>query len=231
MSFPLENVYPHIVPAVKGVGPAMLDLFIVNAADKLLRRVALWNAQLDPIIPVVDVTDPQNPIGQTDYVLIPPTDAQVVKVNGWSIGGVGQKMLTLPQAIARGLEPGGFTTNTYFDGPTDDAPAYAPAAWQVVEGTVRISPPPIDVTALMTFSVNLTVFNGATTLPDVLLPYVRLLGYDALASLQMVPGKDYSNPQAAAANAGLFEDGVGSLTIRLERAFGSATVRRRVRAY
>lgn len=222
MTFPLENVYPHVLPSVKGVGPAMLDMFIVNAADKLLRRVALWNAQLDPITPVVD---------QTDYVLTPPAGGQVIKVTGWSIGGVRQKMLTLPQAIARGLEPGGFTSDTYFDGPTDDAPAYAPAAWQVVEGTVRVSPPPADSTSLMTFAVNLTVFNGATTLPDVLLPYVRLLGYDALASLQMVPGKDYSNPQAASVNAGLFEDGVGSLTIRSERAFGNATVRRRVRAY
>lgn len=222
MSFSLENVYPYIVPSAKSVGPGALDQAIVSCADELLRRVRLWNTILAPITPVVD---------QTDYVLPAPTDAQVVKVEGWAVNGVRQKMLTLDQAIARGLEPGSFSTADFFDGATDDGFAQALAAWQVTEGTVRISPAPTDVTALMTFHVNLTVLNGATTLPDVLLPYVRLIGYGALASLQMVPEKDYSNPQLAGVNAGLFDDGVGTLAIRTARAFGSATVRRRARAY
>lgn len=222
MSFPLENVYPFIIPSAKGVGPGALDLAIVSAADELLRKVRLWTTILAPITPVV---------AQTDYVLPAPTDAQVIKVEGWAINGVRQRVLTLDQAIARGLEPGSFSTTDFFDGPTDDGPAATPAAWQVTEGTVRISPAPIDASALMTFHVNLSVLNGASTLPDVLLPYVRLIGYGALATLQMVPGKDYSNPQLAGVNAGLFDDGVGTLAIRTARAFGAATVRRRARAY
>jgi hypothetical protein len=222
MSFPLENVYPFIIPSAKSVGPGTLDQAIVSCADEILRRVRLWTTVLAPIAPVVD---------QTDYVLPAPTDSQVIKAEGWAVNGVRQRMLTLDQAIARGLESGSFTTDDFFDGPSADGPADALAAWQTTEGVVRISPAPTDVTALMTFHVNLTVLTGATTLPDVLLPYVRLIGYGALASLQIVPDKDYSNPQLASVNAGLFDDGVGTLVIRTERAFGAATVRRRARAY
>jgi hypothetical protein len=222
VSFPLENVYPYVIPSAKSVGPGALDQAIISAADELLRTVRLWTTLLDPVTPVV---------GQSDYVLPAPADSQVIKLEGWAVNGVRQRTLTLNQAIERGLEPGTFSTADFFDGPTADGPADALAAWQVTEGVVRISPAPTDVTALMTFHVNLTVLNGATTLPDVLLPYVRLLGYGALASLQIVPGKDYSNPQLAGVNAGLFDDGVGTLAIRTARAFGRATVRRRARAY
>jgi hypothetical protein len=51
VSFPLENVYPYVIPSAKSVGPGALDQAIISAADELLRTVRLWTTLLDPVTP------------------------------------------------------------------------------------------------------------------------------------------------------------------------------------
>lgn len=222
--FDIALVQPYVLPFVPGVTTIAMNRAIIAAADKLLRRVRIWNMQLAPIYP--DGTN-------TDFDLAIPDNAQITKFCGWSLNGVRRRMLTLEEATALGLEPSFYDTDDFFDGPDGgtDSVLLSPVAYMPNENQVRVLPLQTDVAQPIVVRVNLTVKDGATTLPGVLTPYIKLLGQGALASLQSQPKKDYTDLAQSGVNEDRFETGVGRLAIRATRAFTGAPMRRRPRTY
>lgn len=222
--FALSLIYPFILPSAKSAAYGLVDQAITSAADQVLRRTRLWNVQLDPMTSVAN---------QSDYPLVLPAGAQCTKLIGWAMDGVMRRTLTLDQATAYGLDPGyTLSTNVWFDGDVvDGVPGY-PVAYLVYENVARVLPVPADTSNTLVFRVNLTVLpTGVTSLPGVLGPYLRLLSYGALAILQSMPQKDYTDLKQADLNQGRFDDGVAKLAWRITRAFGATTPRRSARFY
>jgi hypothetical protein len=205
--FAFDSIYPYILPAAKSASYVLVDRAIVSAADQVLRRTRMWNLALDPVTPVVD---------QTDYNLPLPTGAQGVKLLDWAVAGDRKRSLTLDEAVRMNLEPGD---------------TCGPVAYLFYENVVRVLPAPTDVTQTMTFWMQCTVMEGATSLPGQLKPYIRLLSYGALAYLQGLPQKDYTDLTQAGLNLNRFNDGVSTLSLRTTRAFGAGTIRRTPRSY
>lgn len=222
--FALSLVYPYVLPFAPGVPTTAMNRAIIAAADEILRRTRLWNVQLAPIFPNGT---------STDFDLIVPANAQVTKFCGWSLNGVRRRQYTLEQATAEGLEPGFYVTGDFFDGPDSgsDGILNSPVAYLPNESQVRVLPLQTDTTQPIVVRVNLTVTDSATTLPGALTPYLKLIGRGALADLQSQPKKDYTNLAQSGVNGDRFHTGVGKLAFRVTRSFGTATVRRRPRAY
>lgn len=222
-AFAIDQLYRYILPSVKSAAFALVDMAVLEAADQMCRRTSIWKALLGPVAAVVDLTDPDNPIGQSDYALPVYNDSDFYRLDGWALNGVTGTVLNDGQAVGNALEP-----NYYGFDPGCNP---SPAAYVPLEGLVRIVPAPTDPAITMMFQVSLTVTEGATTLPGVLAPYKRELAKGALEILFAMPEKDWSDLKQAALKGSQFSSEVGSLSIRAGRAFSTAPLRRKPRTY
>jgi hypothetical protein len=224
--FDISAIFPFVMPSTPGVTTSDLKRAIVGAARELTRKARLWSVQLAPVY--ADGTTP-------DVALVLPTGAELVKVEGWGLGGVQRRMLTLDEAVAEGLEPNSFDTGVFFDGPDggSDGLLTAPVAYVTdpVTPILRVLPLQTDTTLAIVARAHLTLQEGATTFPSALTPHMRLIGQGATYMLQLLPEKGYSNPGQASINKDLFDVGVGRLVLRAGRAYGAGTTRRRPRNY
>lgn len=205
----VTELLPFVLPEVPGCPDALAKISLVMSVIEFCTETLAWQEIQDP----VSVIDKVNELD-----IDVPTDARIVVIK--DVWGPSRRLVpvTMSQLFekipnwqtAQGGEP------TYYNASTD---------WK----TLRIYPIPLEANRQkITVRAAYAPTMAATTLPDeICTKYLDGIVSGAKGRLQIMPGKTWSNAQAAGINRGLFENAMvkAKIDILHDRVQGSLSVR------
>jgi hypothetical protein len=196
------DLLPYIVPECAGVTDTMATREAVNAAIEFFRQTNAWTADLDPVTVVATVAR---------YDLDAPTDTVVNEILEARYNGT-----LLPAKTKDDLN----AQRTDWRAETGRPVVHLrPSLSQV-----QLVPTP-DVNSagagLLFLNVSLRPQPAAVTLDDdMFTQYYLPLAYGALARLQAMPGRDWTDPVYAQANAQRFQAAILDTRAFITRGMG-----------
>jgi len=191
-----SDFYPWVRPSTVGCPNPTLDLHLRQAAIEFCRRTLCWVRTLDPVLANgLDIR----------FDLDLPSQTQAVKLMAVEVNGQ-EYPLVDPQRGQQLVRQG---CNADFSFTQDKL--------TLDVHPLRSSGDLIEVDMALAPSFNAT---GVET--DVISPYVQEIGQGASASLQMMPGVPWSEPNLAAANKAMFNQRLGTVAMHVARGQGAA---------
>jgi len=188
-----------VAPEVPGAPNLIIDNAVLLSCRDFCKQTHLWRYE-HPAIPVVS--------GTADYELDDlPSQSEVIWVN--TIGQSTHDVASQPIDIVKKVNPG-YQSNT----------GSAAANFTMIDSlTVRLMPIPTAASAI-TPDVILRPTLAASSVWDTLFnEWGEVIAAGAKARLQMQPGKNYSNPEFAIVNTGIYKSGITDVRRRMNNGF------------
>lgn len=233
---PLTGLYPYILPFVPGAPEPMVDLALLWAVNEFLGATHMLRDDTQPALDAV--------AGTASYVAVPPDANHVVhtvlsvRFNDkpvtfkaedamdleWVENGTQTRLLTL------------YGSNFYGPNRSDDWRAYTvtdPVFYYLkLPNTIRfIGIPDTDQAGAITYTTALKLPPAATDLDDFVYDnYYETLARGAVAYLQAMPRKPWSDPTAALMKDG-FAQSCADANADAQRSLGRNDGQGRVRAW
>lgn len=193
----------YVLPHVPGCTNEIALLAIRNTCIDFCEKSMILERDHDPVTIVA---------GIIDYDLGPPTGYRVVQVKkAW----YKTTELTTPSPDEVGRPE---IYNKLFKG-ADVSRSDPNRIIQKDETTFTVYPIPLEtVPNSLTMRVALKPTRASSNIEDVIFEdYAEIIGYGALARLQLSPNKPYTNPQGAVAHLGLYQSGLNTARQRATR--------------
>lgn len=206
-----DEFLPYVLTDCPGVADIAAMGAISSAAIEFCERSLALVREHDPISVRANVSD---------YDLSPPTQHLVCRVmKAWY-----RTRVLVPTAPDDMDDPGPYN-------PAQSSGSTPTHFIQKDERTISLwRVPGADEANAVTLRVALKPTRAATSVDDVLFEdYVEVIASGAKASLQIVPGKTYSNPQMAAINQGAFTAGINAAMVKANKGHTRANLSVRMR--
>lgn len=207
------DLLPYIVPDCPGVSDLLAQREAVTAAIDFFMRTNVWTCTLDPVTVVATVNT---------YDLDAPTDTAVNEILEARHNGT-----LLPARIEDELNAQRSSWRTDTGKPV--------CHLRPSLSRIQLVPTPDAASAgaaLLFLRVSLRPVPAAATLDDDMFNlYYQAIAFGALARLQSMPGRDWSNPAYAQVNAGRFEDAVTDARVFINRGMGHGESRVIIRPF
>lgn len=211
----LSAFYPDIMPECPGATAPMIDVALRNTVIEFCEMTLIHQLTLDLVTAIKDVFE---------YDLDPPEGFRVAKV--MKVWFKGQELSPTNLDSVRG--PDGFA-----DFVGDYNPAGAPPRMfaQRDNRTLLLLPKPDQrYSNAVTIRVALVPLRDMTTVEDFLWQdWGEIIAHGAKARLQLVPGKPYSNSEAATINQARYVSGRNEAMQRARRGFNRSDLRIKLR--
>jgi hypothetical protein len=209
---PLDEFLPYVLPDVPGCADVQALGAISSAAIEFCERSLVLQREHDPISVRANVGD---------YDLSPPSHHLVCKVmKAWY-----RNRVLVPYAPDDMDDPGTYN-------PAHSTGGSTPIGYiQKDERTITLCRAPgADEANAVTLRVALKPTRHATSVDDALFEdWVEVIAAGAKSSLQIVPGKTFSNPQMAAFNQGAFIAGINVAMVKANKGHTRANLSVRMR--
>ena len=193
-----SDFYPWVLPSAQGCPNPTLDLHIRQAAIEFCRRTLCWVRTLDPIeANGMDIR----------FDLDLPSQTQAVKLMAVAINGLEYLLVDTQRGLQLVRQGSGADFSFTQDKLTLDVHPLR-ARGDRIEVDMALAPS----------------FNAISIETDVASPYVHEIAQGALATLQMMTGVAWSEPNLAAANKLLFNQRVATVAMHFARGQGAARV-------
>lgn len=196
---PLSDLFPLIVPRTPGAPEPLIRRECALAARLLCSELRCWSEWLEP----VRALQPG-----TEYDMEAPVGATIILVEGATIGGKDGRLASW---------------RTYRTDPAGSVPgdALVPVSHVAFRVGDDVAPgAEIRLRAVLEPTIE------ATALPDHVMDlYGQAIADGAMASLMLMPGQPFSNPQLAGAHAGAFHAAITGAHTREWRSRTNVTPR------
>lgn len=194
----LSEFHPYVMPYAMGCPVPTMEHHVRLAAIDFCRRTGVMVKALDAV-----QTD-----GLSNEVSpLPDAGLQIVRLLSVSVDGVQFRSVS----ATHGLDLLDNDNTGEFAFTRDNATVFI--------NPLQISGLDVDVEAMLAPSLS------ATALPDELLAYVPDIAHGAIASLLMVPGQDFTNPDYAARSLDTFLKRAGTVAAMSSRGRTTAKMR------
>ena len=193
-----SDFYSWVLPSVQGCPNPTLDLHIRQSAIDFCRRTLCWVRTLDPVeANGMDIR----------FDLDLPSQTQAVKLMAVAINGLEYLLVDTQRGLQLVRQGSGADFSFTQDKLTLDVHPLR-ARGDSIEVDMALAPS----------------FNAISIETDVASPYVHEIAQGALATLQMMTGVAWSEPNLAAANKVLFNQRVATVAMHFARGQGAASV-------
>ena len=193
-----SDFYSWVLPNVQGCPNTTLDLHIRQSAIDFCRRTLCWVRTLDPVeANGMDIR----------FDLDLPSQTQAVKLMAVAVNGLEYLLVDTQRGLQLVRQGSGADFSFTQDKLTLDVHPLG-ARGDSIEVDMALAPS----------------FNAISIETDVASPYVHEIAQGALATLQMMTGVAWSEPNLAAANKVLFNQRVATVAMHFARGQGAASV-------
>ena len=193
-----SDFYSWVLPSVQGCPNTTLDLHIRQSAIEFCRRTLCWVRTLDPVeANGMDIR----------FDLDLPSQTQAVKLMAVAVNGLEYLLVDTQRGLQLVRQGSGADFSFTQDKLTLDVHPLG-ARGDSIEVDMALAPS----------------FNAISIETDVASPYVHEIAQGALATLQMMTGVAWSEPNLAAANKVLFNQRVATVAMHFARGQGAASV-------
>ena len=193
-----SDFYSWVLPSVQGCPNPTLDLHIRQSAVEFCRRTLCWVRTLDPVeANGMDI--------RVDLDM--PSQTQAVKLMAVAVNGLEYLLVDTQRGLQLVRQGSGADFSFTQDKLTLDVHPLR-ARGDSIEVDMALAPS----------------FNAISIETDVASPYVHEIAQGALATLQMMTGVAWSEPNLAAANKVLFNQRVATVAMHFARGQGAARV-------
>jgi len=197
-----DEFLPHVLPSVEGCPDAVALVHVRNAARDFCRRTLVWQYATNPIAAEA---------GKGDYTLQIASDREPVRVLLIDVDGV---KYTVPASdYGRAAVRRGWGNYALMLGPFD----------------FRLSPVPTVEGAPIVVDIAVKPRLDSDYWPDDLADHVIDIAHGAIASLALVPRKEWTDLNLAATERGLFMDRASTIAAKVSLGRGRDGFRPTVR--
>lgn len=195
----LADFYPYVLPSVIGAPDPVVDHHIRQACIEFCRRTLCYTKTLAPI--VADGIE-------TKFTIVPPSETEVIKVMGVAVDGRPWTVVD----TQRGIE---LVRND----------SYQDFAFTEDRETIDVYPlQALDIEILVDAAL-VPTYTATTIDSDVVGRYMQDIAMGALASLQMMPKTEWSDPGHAKVNAHMFNSRCATVAMVISRGQANAKLR------
>ena len=204
----LQDFLQYVLPYVPGCSDPLAEQFIRDICIDFCAGSSIVQFTHDPISLVA---------GQTEYDIDTPQGTEATLILAASYRGMPMRVLK--------------TGDNAFNG--REIPAGNPSALlQSPKGTFTLDrTPESDQANVIQMLVSTKPKRTATGVDDVLLEYAYEIGQGVLGRLMLMPGQEFTKPEAAAVFTSTYNAAKVTARIRGERSFGAAGTSVRPRAF